>query len=108
MPHILVIGAGVIGLQTANDLLDAGYKVTILAKHWPGDESIEYASPWAGAIWRPQGSASETEVCDWQMQSYKYWTEIIEKRPGEAEEMGIQLLPLTLLTYVSLPSPPPL
>ncbi|KAJ4298298.1 hypothetical protein N0V90_006198 [Kalmusia sp. IMI 367209] len=45
MAHILIIGAGVIGLQTANDLLDAGYKVTILAKHWPGDETIEYTSP---------------------------------------------------------------
>jgi D-amino-acid oxidase len=66
MPHILIIGsvqapkshrneapslttirAGVIGLQTANTLLDAGHKVTILAKHWPGDESIEYTSPWS-------------------------------------------------------------
>lgn len=38
--------AGVIGLQTAISLLEAGYKVTIVAKHFPGDLSIEYTSPW--------------------------------------------------------------
>jgi len=38
--------AGVIGLQCALSLLEEGFNVTIIAKHIPGDESIEYASPW--------------------------------------------------------------
>jgi len=38
--------AGVIGLQTALTLLEAGYKVTVAAKHLPGDLSLEYTSPW--------------------------------------------------------------
>jgi D-amino-acid oxidase len=38
--------AGVIGLQTAISLLEDGYRITILAKHFPGDRSVEYTSPW--------------------------------------------------------------
>lgn len=38
--------AGVIGLSNAIFLAEAGYKVTIIAAHKPGDESIEYTSPW--------------------------------------------------------------
>src|ERR1700760_4196067 len=37
---------GVIGLQIACTLLKSGYKVTLVAKHLPGDTSIEYTSPW--------------------------------------------------------------
>lgn len=33
-----------IGLQTALTLLENGYDVTIAAKHWPGDDSIDYTS----------------------------------------------------------------
>ncbi|KAJ9618342.1 hypothetical protein H2204_013073 [Knufia peltigerae] len=46
--HILVLGAGVIGLQTAISLLQTGYDVTVLAEHLPGDTSVEYTSPWTG------------------------------------------------------------
>ena len=35
-----------IGLQSGIDLLKAGYRVTIIAAHLPGDEAIEYTSPW--------------------------------------------------------------
>jgi hypothetical protein len=65
--HVFVVGAGeffwcewsskleydwvgVIGLSTAIRALEAGYRVTIFAKLFPGDpKSIEYTSPWAGA-----------------------------------------------------------
>ena len=38
--------AGVTGLTSAWFLAEAGYKVTVIAAHVPGDESIEYTSPW--------------------------------------------------------------
>jgi hypothetical protein len=38
--------AGVIGLQSAIALLEAGYKVTVIGKHLPGDLSTDYTSPW--------------------------------------------------------------
>ncbi|KAF2713593.1 D-amino-acid oxidase-like protein [Pleomassaria siparia CBS 279.74] len=52
-PSFLVLGAGVIGLTTALSLRAAYPEspITITATHFPGDRSINYASPWAGANW---------------------------------------------------------
>ncbi|KAH7080004.1 D-amino-acid oxidase-like protein [Paraphoma chrysanthemicola] len=53
-PHnVTILGAGVIGLSTALVLAETypSATVTVVAKHLPGDRSIEYASPWAGANW---------------------------------------------------------
>jgi D-amino-acid oxidase len=36
----------VTGLQTSISLRQAGYQVVLLAKHFPGEKSIEYTSPW--------------------------------------------------------------
>ncbi|KAJ3760170.1 D-amino-acid oxidase [Lentinula raphanica] len=52
--HILVLGAGVVGLTTAISILESSLKynyiVTILATHLPTDpKSISYTSHWAGA-----------------------------------------------------------
>ncbi|KIW36989.1 uncharacterized protein PV06_10887 [Exophiala oligosperma] len=49
----VVFGAGVIGLSTALELKrrDASARVVILVKYFPGDRSIKYCSPWAGANW---------------------------------------------------------
>ncbi|KAF2662558.1 FAD dependent oxidoreductase [Lophiostoma macrostomum CBS 122681] len=52
-PTFLVLGAGVIGLTTAL-VLRRQYpnsSITVVAKYFPGDRSIEYTSPWAGANW---------------------------------------------------------
>ncbi|OCK83677.1 D-amino acid oxidase [Lepidopterella palustris CBS 459.81] len=54
--NITVLGAGVVGLTAALVLSQhANFKVTIVAKHMPGDYDIEYASPWAGANCLPVG-----------------------------------------------------
>lgn len=46
--------AGVSGLTTAFQLSKHDeFKVTIVAKHMPGDNDIEYASPLAGANYLP-------------------------------------------------------
>lgn len=42
--EIIVLGAGVVGLQTALTLLEAGFGVAVVAKYWPGEDSIEYCS----------------------------------------------------------------
>lgn len=49
----VVLGAGVIGLTSALALHDAypSSTITVVAKHFPGDRAIDYASPWAGANW---------------------------------------------------------
>jgi D-amino-acid oxidase len=51
--NITILGAGVIGLTTSLVLSHTypAANITIVAKHFPGDRSIEYTSPWAGANW---------------------------------------------------------
>ncbi|KAF2434603.1 nucleotide-binding domain-containing protein [Tothia fuscella] len=83
--HIVVIGAGVIGFQTTISLLEAGYKVTILAKHFPGDKSIEYTSPWAGAQWRSHAAANDIEQQKWDIETYNYWLSIIARELNKPE-----------------------
>ncbi|GAV51489.1 hypothetical protein ZYGR_0AD06720 [Zygosaccharomyces rouxii] len=57
MSHVVVAGAGVIGLSIAHQLLLQNskiQKVTIIAKDFPHDLlTCEYTSPWAGAHFRP-------------------------------------------------------
>lgn len=52
-PTYVILGAGVVGLTTALELqarrLDS--RIIIVAKYLPGDRSIDYCSPWAGANW---------------------------------------------------------
>ncbi|KAI7263239.1 hypothetical protein KC343_g4211 [Hortaea werneckii] len=77
--HIVVLGAGVTGLTSAVFLAEAGYEVTIIAAHVPGDTSIEYTSPWAGAHWRTHADPRDTRMQDWDVQTYIYWQQIIER-----------------------------
>jgi D-amino-acid oxidase len=49
-PHILIIGAGVIGLSTAWTLLDHGYRVTVLAEHFATRDGKRLTSQIAGAL----------------------------------------------------------
>jgi len=81
--QIIILGAGVSGLQTARSLLTtpstSHYKITIIASHTPGDLSIAYTSPWAGGHWRSHATSSpeEGEVREWDKRTYEYWTSLI-------------------------------
>ncbi|KAL3417184.1 d-amino acid [Phlyctema vagabunda] len=48
-----ILGAGVVGLTTALELSTRRphARISLCAKFFPGDKSIEYTSPWAGANW---------------------------------------------------------
>lgn len=50
---VVVVGAGVVGLTAALQLKRAypDYDITVVAAHIPGDFSLGYASPYAGANW---------------------------------------------------------
>ncbi|KAF2109659.1 hypothetical protein BDV96DRAFT_502229 [Lophiotrema nucula] len=86
--------AGVIGLQTSIFLRQAGYDVVILAKHFPGDKSIEYTSPWAGAHWRSHASKTDFEQQSWDTETYKHMLYIIEQESvgsGACPRSGLAL-----------------
>ncbi|KAF4635672.1 hypothetical protein G7Y89_g2432 [Cudoniella acicularis] len=83
MPNIVVLGAGVSGLTTAVLLArKPGYKITVLAKHMPGDYDIEYASPWAGANYLPM---ADEAGCRWEKRT---WPEL-ERLARDVPEAGI-------------------
>ncbi|KAI5840047.1 hypothetical protein DFP73DRAFT_559931 [Morchella snyderi] len=71
--EIIVLGAGVVGLQTALTLLEAGFGVTVVAKHWPGEDSIEYCSTKAGAHWRSHAPPTDARLKGFEAETYKYW-----------------------------------
>lgn len=48
---VVVLGAGIVGCAIAYLLLEAGFKVTVVAEHLPGSQDIYYPSAWAGAAW---------------------------------------------------------
>ncbi|GMF06950.1 unnamed protein product [[Candida] boidinii] len=83
--EIVIVGAGVIGLSCAYQLVLEGYKVTILSSHLPSISSKNplYTSAWAGAHFRPFPSKSKAELRDYPLtrSSYKKFVEISEKYP---------------------------
>ena len=55
--------AGVVGLTSALALLERGYRVSVVAKHMPGDyDAAEYASPFGGANWWSVADAGSREA----------------------------------------------
>ncbi|KAB5549902.1 hypothetical protein GE09DRAFT_1002100, partial [Coniochaeta sp. 2T2.1] len=105
--HVVVIGAGVIGLSAAIHLQQDGYAVTLLAKDFPAPsetisspESINYTSPWGGAHNRwippPLGSAFEHDL---SVKTYARMAQLAESNP----EAGITFL--KGVEYVEAPGP---
>ncbi|KAI9772532.1 MAG: hypothetical protein M1840_000737 [Geoglossum simile] len=80
--NIVVVGAGVCGLTSALLLArrNPGYKITIVAKHMPGDYDAEYASPWAGANYMPT-SLRGTEAAEWDRNTWYEFYHLAEEVP---------------------------
>ncbi|KAF2400587.1 nucleotide-binding domain-containing protein [Trichodelitschia bisporula] len=101
--HVLIIGAGVTGLQTALALLDAGYTVHIMADHFHYDKNkpADYASPRAGAHWRSHAAPTDTEQQAWDKATYARWLAMLED-DGPASGLGL----VSSHFYTPSPSPP--
>nr|KAK5447224.1 D-amino acid oxidase [Exophiala xenobiotica] len=78
---IVVVGAGVAGLTTALLLSkNPRFKITIAAKHMPGDYDIEYASPWAGANYMPV-SVKGTPAQEWDKNTWEPLAALARNHP---------------------------
>ncbi|CEL03552.1 Putative D-aspartate oxidase [Aspergillus calidoustus] len=97
---IVVIGAGVIGLTTALRLQQSLPKNTtksilLVARDWPTTTSLNYASPWAGAHYRPvPGKTAQSLREESQAQAtYAYFkTASQDPASGIAKVEGIEHL----------------
>jgi len=93
--HIIILGAGITGLSTALKLnsnhASVQYNITIIASHLPGDESIDYTSPWAGADWSPQATSAPADASmrEYDKSTYNTWAELIETNHVEAANLGL-------------------
>lgn len=84
MAHIALVGQGVIGLTTAEVLLEAGHTVTIYSKN----DNSNTASYGAGAYWWPHKAWPQERITAWSDVSYKTY-EILAEIPGS----GISMYP---------------
>lgn len=62
--EIVIVGAGIIGLYTAYILSkrDKASKITVVAEYLPGDQSINYTSPYAGGNFSCLSGADERSL----------------------------------------------
>lgn len=78
----LVLGAGVVGLTSALQLREEypNANIKIVAKHFAGDQSIEYTSAWAGADW--QSFATDNGPLErYDKETFMKWEELYERFP---------------------------
>ncbi|KAJ5825201.1 FAD dependent oxidoreductase superfamily [Penicillium riverlandense] len=82
----IVVGAGVLGLSSAIQLARQGHAVTVIARELPGDFDIEYASPWAGAHFRPTpaNNASERFEQELMHETYEELKAMAESHPDSS------------------------
>ncbi|KAJ5104002.1 nucleotide-binding domain-containing protein [Penicillium argentinense] len=83
-----IIGSGIIGLLSALTLTDAGYKVTIVARDLPGDETQDWASPWAGVSIYPHPDVGGHSL---QTENFKYFWALAHRDPTS----GVQVVKAT-------------
>ncbi|CAI7655244.1 unnamed protein product [Penicillium manginii] len=83
-----IIGSGIIGLLSALTLTDAGYKVTVVARDLPGDETQDWASPWAGVSIYPHPDVGGHDL---QTENFKYFWALAHRDPTS----GVQTIKAT-------------
>ncbi|KAI2614907.1 FAD dependent oxidoreductase [Hypoxylon sp. NC1633] len=107
MPHIVVLGAGVIGLSSAVRLQAEGHAVTIVARDFPaGSETIDaqnqinYTSPWGGAHNRlvPPTTPAEEREHAMSLRTFDHMRAVQNRHP----EAGITFM--KGLEYLEAPS----
>lgn len=71
--QVLIVGAGIIGMTTAYQMLKDGYQnVSIISK----DKPLETNSDVAAALWRPYGAEPIKDALAWSEQSYSDFFDI--------------------------------
>jgi D-amino-acid oxidase len=82
---IVVVGAGISGLSTAYELLQAGHQVTVIAK----DFSPNTTSNKAAAFWFPYHIRHDERGVEWCRKSYQFF-----KEKSADGSTGISMIPI--------------
>ncbi|KAJ5165868.1 D-amino-acid oxidase [Penicillium capsulatum] len=101
---IVVIGAGVVGLSTALDIqqrLSGTQSILLVARDFPSDTSVNYASPWAGAHYRPVPGSSPQALREADQARRTF--EAMKRVAAEEPAAGIELIPGA--EYLEAPPP---
>ncbi|KAL4890053.1 hypothetical protein BDV59DRAFT_101730 [Aspergillus ambiguus] len=85
---VVIIGSGVIGLLSAHYLTQAGHRVTIVSRDLPGDDTQDWASPWAGAAIFPHPDAKGQDL---QEETFKKFWALAHRDPTS----GVQIVKTT-------------
>ncbi|RFU76056.1 d-amino acid [Trichoderma arundinaceum] len=82
---IIIVGAGIIGLNVALVLSERGYgqSITVVAEHFPGDTSSNYTSPWAGCNFSAI-SGTDANALRWDRMGYAHLSKLASEQPQEA------------------------
>ncbi|CAG9942591.1 unnamed protein product [Clonostachys rosea f. rosea IK726] len=93
--NIVIIGAGIIGLDVALVLAERGYgkQITVIAEYLPGDTAIAYTSPWAGCNFSAI-SGSDANALKWDRLGYTHLSKLASEKP---EATHVQRTPSTEL-----------
>ncbi|KAJ5794358.1 hypothetical protein N7457_000957 [Penicillium paradoxum] len=71
--------------------LSQGYKFTVIARELPSDVDIDYASPWAGAHFRP--TAAKTQEERWEQRLMRETYKELEGIAKHYPEVGVDFVP---------------
>ena len=95
MGKVVIVGAGIIGLYTALLISERGMgpDVTVVAKDMPGDLSIDYTSPIAGAHFSVLFGAGDPRMTRFCRLSYQMLKKLFKKFANHLEEAGLGRLP---------------
>ncbi|CAM1509510.1 Fc.00g032490.m01.CDS01 [Cosmosporella sp. VM-42] len=98
---IVIVGAGIIGLDVALVLSERGYGkyITIIAEYLPGDTAVTYTSPWAGCNFSAL-SGSDSNALRWDRQGYSHLCKLATQSTSET---FVQRTPSTELWDESVP-----
>ncbi|CAG7998916.1 unnamed protein product [Penicillium salamii] len=105
---IVVVGAGVIGLTTALCIQqqNPAQSILLVARDFPTDTSVNYASPWAGAHYRPVPGSSPQALkeANQAQRTYDYLKRTVEPGAGVEFIQGIEHLEAPPAEYLDAQS----
>ncbi|KAG9232790.1 hypothetical protein BJ875DRAFT_465865 [Amylocarpus encephaloides] len=87
--RVTIIGAGITGLACAH-VLSSSFDVTIMARDLPGDLGLNWASPWAGAVFHHQRT-TDPMLRKMQRDSFDFYHSLANSDASS----GVKIYPMT-------------